>query len=81
MELLKNIDTLSLYGLALIVMENLLFGVSHLNLNEKKQNTNSPYLSLNFLSVPEPYLPFNSSEEYTLILDMDETLIHYFLVF
>jgi len=59
-------------------MENLLFGPMHLNLNDKKQP--SAYFNLNFMNAIEPYLPFNSGEAYTLVLDMDETLIHYFLV-
>ncbi len=60
-------------------MENLLYGAMHLNLNDKKQ-TNFGYLNMNYMNNQEPYLPFSASDAYTLILDMDETLIHYFLV-
>ena len=62
-------------------MENLLFGPMHLNLNERR---NSPisHFNLDFMmTVLNPYLPrLSKTEAYTLILDMDETLIHYFLV-
>ena len=59
-------------------MENLLFGPTHLNLNEKKMGYQ---FNLNSMTALEPYLPYNNNNDvYTLILDMDETLIHYFLV-
>ncbi len=84
-DLLRQLDTFSLFDFTLIIMENLLF--APMNLIEKKEkNKANPFpdftdLNLNFINIKEPYLPSGLENSYILVLDMDETLIHYFFVF
>jgi len=64
-------------------MENILFGPMHLVIPERKQQGKPPaniYDILSFCEIPEPYLPPFPEDHYCLILDMDETLIHFFFV-
>ena len=91
-QLLLSIDKKSLSQFASIILSTLLFG--ELNLNKNKALENSMLSSLNLSGVGNvlmgssmknkardfpPFLPeINKKYKYTLVLDMDETLIHYF---
>ena len=90
-DIFKLIDTYQVLELAEIIIKNVLFYIIHNNLFEKK-NKSPPKIitygvtnnlaALGFMNVPSPYLPKLSSENenktYTLVLDLDETLVHFF---
>jgi len=83
-----NNNNYSYQKLFKIITENVLFGMvepkdteSNIKENKKCPNINSStYIS--YRTSP-PYLPpdTRATENYTLILDLDETLIHHFEVF
>ena len=92
-QLLYSIDKKTLNQLSIIVLNTILFGELEANKNRSIQNCLSSNLNLikevnngligssitnNIKDFP-PFLPaINPKYKYTLILDMDETLIHYF---
>ena len=92
-QLLYFIDKKTLNQLSIIVLNTILFGELEANKNRSIQNCLSSNLNLikevnngligssitnNIKDFP-PFLPaINPKYKYTLILDMDETLIHYF---
>ena len=92
-QLLFSIDRKSLYQFATIALNTLLFGELESNKNRSLQNCLASNLKLiknlnngligssitnNIKDFP-PFLPqINPKYKYTLVLDMDETLIHYF---
>ena len=92
-QLLFSLDRKTLNQFANIVLNTLLFGELEVNKNKSYQNmiTSNSTLSKNINNVSvgstgrnnikdlPPFLPaINPKYKYTLVLDMDETLIHYF---
>ncbi len=84
-ELIRSIEKYSLYGLNDIASNHILFTLNFTN-EDKKQNTikhivfNIPlgfgFLSNNPISIP--YINTNCKYQYCLVLDLDETLVHFF---
>lgn len=72
LQILKRIDYISLNRVSNIIFNTLLFGElnkKYINLSLNDNNTNDS----------EPFLPSNNNRyKYTLILKIDETLIHYY---
>ena len=89
-EFFRLIDSFTPYTLVNLIINHVLFFVIHNNPNEKHNNTianknvvfnPTSLLSLygfNTGNVKEPFLPPEDPNKYTLILDLDETLIHFF---
>ena len=89
-EFFRLIDSFTPYTLANLVINHVLFFVIHNNPNEKhnnsKTNKNIVFNPTSLLSLygfntgtlREPFLPPEDPNKYTLILDLDETLIHFF---
>ena len=88
------IDTYKIEEVGNIIINGVLFYLLHNNNGEKKKTTTSPNMistgsilsntltSLGFMDVPGPYLPKLpeniEKDTYTLVLDLDETLVHFF---
>jgi Dullard-like phosphatase family protein len=92
-QLLYSIDRKNLNQISNIVLSTILFGELETNRNRAMQNCLSSNLDLinklnngligssiknNIKDFPPFLPPINPKYKYTLILDMDETLIHYF---
>ena len=90
-QLLYSIDRKTLNQFAIIALNTLLFGELDANKNKSMQNCLPSNLNLsrsgelmgssivNNIKDFAPFLPpINPKYKYTLVLDMDETLIHYF---
>ena len=85
-EIFRLIDTLSINNIINSVIIGMLYFITHNNPEKRtKTNTisnlsNSNVLSaLGFINVPSPFLPsLKNLIKYTLVLDLDETLVHYF---
>ena len=92
-QLLFSIDRKNLNQISIIVLSTILFGELETNRNRAMQNCLSSNLALinklnngligssitnNIKDFPPFLPPINPKYKYTLILDMDETLIHYF---
>ena len=87
------IDTYTIEEVANIIINGVLFYLLHKNPNEKKTSTipniisfgagiSNTLAALGFIEVPAPYLPKLpeniEKSTYTLVLDLDETLVHFF---
>ena len=90
-QLLFSLERKSLNQFATIFLNTLLFGELDANKNLSNKNSSAANLSkdvtniqmgssiINRINDFPPYLPpINPKYKYTLVLDMDETLIHYF---
>ena len=90
-QLLFSLDRKTLNQFATIVLNTLLFGELDANKNLSNKNSSASSLSKEVSNIQmgssirnrindfAPYLPpINPKYKYTLVLDMDETLIHYF---
>ena len=90
-QLLFSLDRKSLNQFGTIVLNTLLFGELDANKNLSNKNSSASNLSKDMVNIQmgssifnkindfPPYLPpINQKYKYTLVLDMDETLIHYF---
>ena len=90
-QLLFSLDRKTLNQFGTIVLNTLLFGELEANKNLSNKNSSASNLSKEVLNIQmgssilnrindfAPYLPpINQKYKYTLVLDMDETLIHYF---
>ena len=90
-QLLFSLDRKSLNQFGTIVLNTLLFGELEVNKNLSNKNSSASNLNkelsnvqmgssiINKINDFPPYLPpINQKYKYTLVLDMDETLIHYF---
>jgi Dullard-like phosphatase family protein len=90
-QLLFSLDRKTLNQFGTIVLNTLLFGELDVNKNLSNKNSSASNLNkelanvqmgssiLNKINEFPPYLPpINQKYKYTLVLDMDETLIHYF---
>ena len=75
-QMLNSIDTKTLNQFAIIFLDSLIY--SQLEQNHKKINIDSNSVS-SIIKDYAPYLPdINPKYKYTLVLDMDETLVHFF---
>jgi Dullard-like phosphatase family protein len=90
-QLLFSLDRKTLNQFSIIVLNTLLFGELDVNRNKSMQNCMVSNLNKNMGNIQmgssiinnikefAPFLPaINPKYKYTLVLDMDETLIHYF---
>jgi Dullard-like phosphatase family protein len=95
-QLLFSIDRKTLNQFATIALTTLLFGELEANKNRALQNCLSSNIALiksanngligssitnNITDFPPFLPPINQKYKYTLVLDMDETLIHYFFTY
>ena len=89
-DIFRLIDKYKISNIASIIINNILFYYIHGGLNDKSPTpkivsigsvTNS-LADLGFINVPGPYLnkltPEQEESTYTLVLDLDETLVHFF---
>ena len=87
------IDTYTIEDIGNIIINGVLFYLLHKNQNEKKAPSipsiitfgggiSNTLAALGFIEVPAPYLPKLPENlektTYTLVLDLDETLVHFF---
>ena len=92
-EIFLSIDTYSIFDIGNIIINGVLFYLLHNTHPEKKATTTIPSVisigglqnslaALGFFDVPAPYLPQLPENiektTYTLVLDLDETLVHFF---
>ncbi len=77
-DILKDIEKYNLSNLANLILGNILFCHLENNFNKSRrkirEDQNKDESNLNFLP------PIANKYIYTLVLDLDETLIHYFYV-
>jgi Dullard-like phosphatase family protein len=93
-EIFLSIDTYTIGDIGNIIINGILFYLLHNTHPEKKATTTIPSMisigglqnslaALGFLDVPAPYLPKLPENlektTYTLALDLDETLVHFFM--
>ena len=90
-DILRLIDSYQVEDVANIVINGVLFYIIHNNSSEKN-NKSAPKIitygvtnnlaALGFINTPSPFLPKLTPEQenniYTLVLDLDETLVHFF---
>ena len=90
LDLFRLIDTYKITDISNIIINYIFFYVLHSSQNDKK-NSSTKILSfgsnanslaaLGFINVPSPYLeklpPEVQNSTYTLVLDLDETLVHF----
>ena len=86
MEVIRSIDKFSTQKLANFMLNNLLYGVLRKEENRRPQkiiNTGFLFGKNNVQhKVKTPYLPqLQDDSTYTLVLDLDETLVHFFYVY
>ena len=90
-DMFRLLDTYKLSDICNIILNGILFYILHNNQNDKKStapklvtigNATNTLAALGFINVPAPYLPKLNPEienlTYTLVLDLDETLVHFF---
>ena len=89
LDILRLIDNYKVEDISNIIINNTLFFVLKSNQNDKKSapklvtfGTANTLAALGFMNVPSPYLSKLPTEiensTYTLVLDLDETLVHFF---
>lgn len=78
-DLLKDIEKYSLPGFANIILNNIIFSI--IDIKKIQPNSNNVNCKQSDYENIPPLLPvIQSNYLYTLVLDLDETLIHYFYV-
>ena len=90
-DMFRLIDTYKTSDIANKIINNILFFILNSNPNDKKNaapkivsfgSATNTLAALGFINVPSPYLDKLPSEientTYTLVLDLDETLVHFF---
>ena len=84
-------DTYKVEDISNIIINNVLYFILKSSLNDKKNYApklvsftpgTNPLAALGFINVPSPFLkklpPEIETSTYTLVLDLDETLVHFF---
>lgn len=83
-ELIRSLDKLSIQKLGNFMLFNLLYGIMRKEESRRPQKISNNYKllgKLQPLKIMTPYLPvLEDYNIYTLVLDLDETLIHFFYV-
>ena len=87
----RLLDTYKVEDIANIIINNVLFFILKSSINDKKNYApklvsftpgTNPLAALGFINVPSPFLkklpPEIETSTYTLVLDLDETLVHFF---
>ena len=90
-DIFRLIDTYKVEDIANIIINNVLFFILKSSINDKKNYApklvsftpgTNPLAALGFINVPSPFLkklpPEIETSTYTLVLDLDETLVHFF---
>ena len=91
LDVFRLIDTYKVQDISSIIINNVLYFILKSSQNDKKNfapklvsftpGTN-PLAALGFINVPSPFLkklpPEIETSTYTLVLDLDETLVHFF---
>ena len=84
-DLIRNLDKVSINQLVTLIVDNILYGflILHLQstvLSNKQLMINPPSYNSLFQTPSIPFLPTLQEASYTLVLDLDETLVHFFYV-
>lgn len=81
-ELLRSLEKLSTQKLGNFMLFNLLYGVMRKEeIRRPLKFSNNLINKVNPLKIKTPYLaPVDEHYTYTLVLDLDETLVHFFYV-
>ena len=90
-DIFRLIDTYKVEDISNIIINNVLYFILKSSLNDKKNYApklvsftpgTNPLAALGFINVPSPFLkklpPEIETSTYTLVLDLDETLVHFF---
>ena len=80
-DLIRNLDKVSINQLVTLIVDNILYGflILHLQstvLSNKQLMINPPSYNSLFQTPSIPFLPTIQEASYTLVLDLDETLVH-----
>ena len=75
-QMITSLEKRNLYQFASIFLKTILYG--ELEINKKKVIQNSLSFINNVREIPPFLPPINQRYKYTLVLDMDETLVHFF---
>ena len=91
LDIFRLIDTYKVEDIASIIINNILYFILKSSQNDKKNYApklvsfspgTNPLAALGFINVPSPFLkklpPEIETSTYTLVLDLDETLVHFF---
>lgn len=83
-ELIRSLDKLSTQKIGNFMIFNFLYGImkkEEIRRPQKLNNNYNMHLKGQLLKIKTPYLPPSDDHNgYTLILDLDETLVHFFYV-
>ena len=89
-DMFRLLDTYHISDISNIIINYILFYILRNKQNDKKATApklvtfgnSNPLAALGFINIPPPYLPKIATEieknTYTLVLDLDETLVHFF---
>ena len=91
LDIFRLIDTYKVEDISNIIINNVLYFILKSSQNDKKNYApklvsftpgTNPLAALGFINVPSPFLkklpPEIETSTYTLVLDLDETLVHFF---
>ena len=91
LDVFRLIDTYKVQDISSIIINNVLYFILKSSQNDKKNYApklvsftpgTNPLAALGFINVPSPFLkklpPEIETSTYTLVLDLDETLVHFF---
>ena len=91
LDVFRLIDTYKVQDISSIIINNVLYFILKSSQNDKKNYApklvsftpgTNPLTALGFINVPSPFLkklpPEIEKSTYTLVLDLDETLVHFF---
>ena len=89
-DIFKALDNTNLTSIIIMLTRNILYYIIHAEsqIREKLSNPASKQLTMNSVmlglnigtSLNPPFIPEAEEDLYTLVLDLDETLVHYFFV-
>ena len=78
-QIIHLIDVKTLNQFVIIFLDSILYSELELNKNKVKNSVKSNNNNQNLINDYSPFLPdINPKYKYTLVLDMDETLVHFF---